>query len=57
MNKNEYDLISKLNKQYDEAHKYDKLIQYLKNNHLAIIDLFLSTIAIIISIIALIKTV
>ncbi len=43
-----YKFVDKMNKEYYKKHKYDKLIQYLKNNHLAII-------AIIISIIALFK--
>lgn len=45
-----------MNKQYYEQHKYDKIIQYLKDNHLAIIDLLLSVIAIIISIVALVSS-
>jgi hypothetical protein len=45
-----------MNKQYYKQHKYDKIIQYLKDNHLAIIDLFFTAIAIVISIIALVNS-
>ncbi len=48
-----YKWVNEINKQYYEKHKYDKIIKYLKDNHLAIIDLFLSIVAIVISIIAL----
>lgn len=57
MNDNEYyKWVNEMNKQYYEQHKYDKIIQYLKDNHLAIIDLLLSVIAIIISIVALVSS-
>lgn len=57
LNDNEYyKLVNEMNKQYYKQHKYDKIIQYLKDNHLAIIDLFFTAIAIVISIIALVNS-
>ena len=48
-----YKWINKMNNDYDKNMRHKNRIQYIKNNLLAIIDLFLTIIAIIISIIAL----
>ena len=46
MNDNDYyKLILDMNKEYAKKHKFDKLIQYLKDNHLSIIALIISIIA------------
>lgn len=48
-----YKWINKMNNDYDKNMRHKNRIQYIKNNLLAIIDLFLTIVAIIISIIAL----
>lgn len=54
MNDNDYyKWIDKMNNDYDKNMRQKNRIQYIKNNLLAIIDLFLTIVAIIISIIAL----
>ncbi len=54
MNDNDYyKWINKMNNDYDKNMRQKNRIQYIKNNLLAIIDLFLTIVAIIISIIAL----
>lgn len=54
MNDNDYyKWINKMNNDYDKNMRHKNRIQYIKNNLLAIIDLFLTIVAIIISIIAL----
>ena len=56
MNENEYyKWVDEMNTQYAKNRKRKRIFNYFKNNHLAIIDLILSAIAIIISIIALNK--
>lgn len=53
LNKIDEDNMIKLNNDMVDKAKYDSFKKYLFNNLLAIIDLFLSIIAIIISIVAL----
>lgn len=46
MNDDEYyKIYSEINNAYYEKHKYDKFIQYIKDNHLAIIAIIISVIA------------